>query len=1067
MKISKAFLTSPELQGMRRESSSATMFHFDSEVQARLYKKEFSPFVTDLNGVWKFSYTEAPTEIDEICYNAEFDDSNWEEVSVPDCWVMRDSVPDNPHYTNVNMPFSAVPPEIPEANPTGIYRRELNVEKLDPAKRYILHFDGAESVFFCHINGEFAGASKDSRGATEFDITSLLHAGSNTIAVTVVKGSDGTYLEDQDYWYMPGLSRSVYLCEIPETAVADLFVKALLDEDLVNGTLDYEAIIDFPSVEVSTAAKITVRFYDPQGKELYSGDPEYKRIPLQLLESASRINLRRFQVASQIKLENVPQWNAENPQLCTLTVELTDNDGNFIDAVSVRTGFRRYEVKDRKFLVNGQKVLICGMNRHEHHDTFGRVVPFETLKLDLVTMKRFNVNAIRCSHYPAAPEFYDLCDELGFYVIDEANLEHHAFTGDFCLNPRWAGAFVDRACRMVERDKNHPCIYAWSLGNESGCGYNHAAMAGYIRFRDSSRLVHYEGAVREDATWQTMLENRKRGIFQWQYKAPPEYLTDFICPMYPPIAQIVEWSKSHVEKKRPMILCEYNHAMGNSNGCLAEYFEAFNTCDGLQGGFIWEWLDHGIRQYDKEGKPYWCYGGDFGDTPNDINFCTDGIVWPDRTPHPGLYEFKYLARPVKVTMLDERNLRISVFNGRYFSNLEDVELRWSLSVNGKIVAEGALLPGNIAPQSSGEFTIAADIPAVPKESCAVLLIRSICRNETGWCDAGFCIGHDSFELTPERIIPAVPAEKVISGMRFDPQEAIVSSGKLAASIVPAGIRNLTINGDLLISRGPRLNIWRAPTDNDGLKLLTAPKDAGNRVYKKWCSLGFDRLKMIPDRFRAAENFIECRELGIARGANTDEFEFTQQIYPREDGAICCEINFVVPGYFDDIPRLGVTMELPAELSDIEYCGLGPMENYPDRQASAVKGIYHTSPEEMYTPYIMPQENGARCAVRYAALRSRDRKRGVLIVPGSEMIFSALNYSVDALTGACHTCDLKPENCICVNCDLRQRGLGSASCGPGPLEKYKIRPGSYRMVLIFKALGENDDPAEIAGQIRQY
>lgn len=1067
MKISKAFLTSPELQGMCRESSHSTMFHFESEPQARLYKKEFSPSVTDLNGVWKFFYTTDPLNIDDSVYAGTVDDSSWESVDVPDCWVMRDSVPDNPHYTNVNMPIPQMPPEVPEDNPTGIYRRKLVLNNFSADRRYILHFDGAESVFFCYVNGEFAGCSKDSRGATEFDVSALLKAGSNDLTVIVVKWSDGTYLEDQDYWYMPGLNRSVYLYEVPKISVCDLFVRGGLKEDLTTGIFEVQTVIDFPDKESIPGTVVTIRLYDMDGKMLYEGTPEFQMVGIESVESASRINPRRFLVATQVELPDVPRWTAETPQLCTVTVTVSNESKGIFDAVSTRTGFRRYEIRDRKFLVNGQRVLICGMNRHEHHDTFGRAVPYEVLKLDLLTMKRFNVNAIRCSHYPAAPEFYDLCDELGFYVLDETNLEHHAFTADFCQNSRWAGAFTDRACRMVERDKNHPCIYAWSLGNESGCGVNHAAMAGYIRFRDPSRLVHYEGAVREDATWQTLKENRQMGKFQWQYKTPPEYLTDFICPMYPQIAQIIEWSKSHVETRRPMILSEYNHAMGNSNGNLKEYFDAFNTYDGLQGGFIWEWLDHGIRRKDKNGKPYWCYGGDFGDTPTDFNFCTDGIVWPDRTPHPGLYEFKYLARPVKITMQDEANLRISVFNARNFTSLEDVELKWAVMADGKCVAEGSLLPGAVAPQSAKEFSIAADIPAVANGSCVVLIVRSVCRNASDWSDAGFCIAHDSFTLTPERRLPETPAEKVICGMRFDPVETILSSGKLAASIIPSGIRQLTFNGELLLSRGPRLNIWRAPTDNDGPKLFPAPKDAGNRVYKKWCSLGFDKLKMIPDRFRDGGTFIECRELGIAKGANTDEFEFTQQIYPREDGTVCCEINFVVPGYFDDIPRLGVTMELPPDLTGIEYCGLGPHENYPDRQASAVMGIYHTTPQEMYTPYIMPQENGARCKVRYAAFRSEDKSRGIVIVPGNEMIFSALNYSCDAITRAVHTCDLTPENCIYLNCDLRQRGLGSASCGPGPLEAHKIRPGSYRMVLIFKALGADDDPAEIARKIRQF
>ena len=307
---------------------------------------------------------------------------------------------------------------------------------------------------------------------------------------------------------------------------------------------------------------------------------------------------------------------------------------------------------------------------------------------------------------------------------------------------------------------------------------------------------------------------------------------------------------------------------------------------------------------------------------------------------------------------------------------------------------------------------------------------------------------------------------MICGLRFDMIESIISAGKLAASIGPSGIRKLTINGETLLSCGPRLNLWRAPVDNDGLKLLTAPKDAGNRVYKKWCNLGFDKVKMISDRFRSTGSAIECRELGIAAGKDSDEFEFTQLLYPQENGSIVCELNFVVPQYFDDIPRLGVTMELPPELKAIDYYGFGPWENYPDRLASAIPGRYQTTPQEMYTPYIMPQENGARCKVKFAAFRTEDQTRGILIVPGDEMIFSALEYSVQALTRARHTCDLKVENRIYLNCDLRQRGLGTASCGPGPLEKDKIRPGSYRMNLIFCPLGIDDDPAEIARKIRR-
>ncbi|MBO5822735.1 MAG: DUF4981 domain-containing protein, partial [Lentisphaeria bacterium] len=554
---------------------------------------------------------------------------------------------------------------------------------------------------------------------------------------------------------------------------------------------------------------------------------------------------------------------------------------------------------------------------------------------------------------------------------------------------------------------------------------------------------------------------------RWQYATPTDYLTDFICPMYPKVEQIIEWSKSHIEKRRPMILCEYSHAMGNSNGHLNAYFEAFNNYDGLQGGFIWEWIDHGIKRLDADGKPYWCYGGDFGDTPNDINFCTDGIVWPDRTPHPGLYEFKYLARPVKISMQDVHSCRIEVANCRYFSTLEDIELQWQINIDGKEILSGSLIPGEIQPQQSGCFTLAPDIPAVESGSEVILIVRAVTRDAKPWCEAGFCVGHDWFKLPLARSVAGKTAEKQICGMRFDQLETIISAGKLAADIGPSGIRKLTVNGETLLSCGPRLNLWRAPVDNDGLKLLTAPNDAGNRVYKKWCSLGFDKVKMIPDRFRSTGSAVECRELGIAAGKDSDEFEFTQLLYPREDGTVVCELNFVVPQYFDDIPRLGVTMELPPELKEIDYYGLGPYENYPDRQSCAIPGRYQTTPQDMYTPYIMPQENGARCGVKFAAFRSMDNARGLLIVPGDEMIFSALEYSTYSLTKARHTCDLKPENTIYLNCDLLQRGLGTASCGPGPLEKDKIRPGSYRMTLLFRALGADENPAEIARQLRKW
>ena len=759
MHIRRSDFTSPEHLGSRRLPARATFFHFQNTEQAKKVFKQFSPFYIELDGTWLFRYTTDPESLS-------FDKSNndWCECQVPDSWAMRGF--DRPHYTNVVMPFKEMPPEVPACNPTGVYQRSFELPEQWKNRRTVIHFEGAESYFVLFVNGKKAGDSKDSRGASEFDISSFLTPGRNELTVVVIKWSDATFIEDQDHWYLPGLSRSVYLYSTDLEYIGDIFARTTLENDMLTGVLDLEVCCGFTN-GMPEDFTLNASLFDPDGALAWQTDTGHGNAFGIFGNSQDPARVMR---QLQIRLQDVRRWSAETPHLYTLCVELFDCQGKLKDAASIRIGFRRYEVRNREFLVNGKRVIINGVNRHEHHPELGKAVPYETLRQDIITMKRFNINAVRTSHYPAAPELYDLCDEFGLYVIDEANLEHHAFYNDFCRNPQWTAAFTDRAVRMFERDKNHACIYAWSLGNESGAGANHAAMAGYLRFRDTSRLIHYEGCLRrgEDKSW-------------WE-KVPPHLLTDFISPMYPELEILERWSQLNHDD-RPFIMCEYSHAMGNSNGSLADYFDAFERLPGVQGGFIWEWLDHGITKTGANGKKYWCYGGDFGDLPNDANFCTDGIVWPDRKPHPALWEFKYLARPVKVRKIDDQG-NIEVENCRYFTTLDDLDLNWSLCVDGKTVCSGIETVPLILPQQRGLRAAAADraefnapdgithrwrtklpleIPSVqPGEKCIVKVSFTL-KNATPWAEKGFEVAWDSFEITPVvyTAVPPVAAVKCI------------------------------------------------------------------------------------------------------------------------------------------------------------------------------------------------------------------------------------------------------------------------------------------------------------------
>jgi beta-galactosidase len=803
----------------------------------------------------------------------------WSTIEVPGLWTMQGFAP--PAYTNVAMPFDERPPHVPGENPTGLYRRRF---ARPPGERVVLHFGGSEGALFVALNGEGVGIAKDARTPAEFDVTDLLED-DNELLCAVVQWSDASFVEDQDQWWHGGLPRDVFLYATPREHIADVFARGHADGRL--------------QVDVA-GPPARARLVDPDGRTVLDG-----------LEG--RVPEPRL-------------WSAETPHLYTLLVTAGD------DEVSCEVGFRTVEVADARLLVNGRAIRICGVNRHDHDDRRGRAVTRELMEADVRLMKRFNVNAVRCSHYPNDPYWLDLCDRYGLYVVDEANIEAHAYHDDLCADPRYAAAFMERMRNMVERDKNHPSVILWSLGNESGYGPNHDAAADWARGRDPTRPLHYEGAIRGD--W----SGGRRA-------------TDVVCPMYADVDSIEAFAREGSDP-RPLILCEFSHAMGNSNGGLADYFAAFDRHDALQGGFVWEWVDHGIWTGD-----HWAYGGDFGEARHDANFCADGLVWPDRTPHPALYELKCLAAPLDVEHLGGGRFRIH--NRNRFTDLSHLRGEW----------EGGDLP------TEGEFTL--DVGG--REHVTMRFYDG--EHEVAW---------RQFELVAPR-------------------------ARRPRRRGPGSVDDLP-----LVLDGPHLQLWRAPTDNDGLP-LHPDRDVG--PLRRWLELGLDRA--IPD--------------GVAH---------RRTVHRLDGGGLLFEHEVDVP---EDVPRIGVVLTLAPGLEQLEYLGRGPWENYPDRQASAVVGRWRSTVTDEYVPYIAPQEHGHHGDVRRLTLTDEDG-RGIRVSGLPVIGFSASHFTAADLTAARHTDELEPRPEVILNLDHAQRGLGTASCGPDTAPRYRLSAGTHRFSYVVQQLG---------------
>lgn len=966
-----------------------------------------------LSGTWMFKRLDAPpkdnTWLTEDC-------SSWLRTDVPGLWTMNPEVPkDNPIYTNVLMPFPGEPPAVPN-NPTGLYRRSFELDSTATSERWVLQLNGVESAFYLYCNGVEIGFSKDSRLPAEFDLSDYLKTGDNEIALMVLRYNDSSYIEDQDQWWHAGIHRDIVLYQTPRVYVRDVFARPAFNELTGRGSLNITIRLGDEN-RSCLHHRVSARVRDATGKDLF-------RKPL-----TARIEKSNFYAVvgkgPVIHLDapdrKVKPWNAEQPNLYNLEIELLDDHDECIERISLRIGYRSIRLEDRQLLVNGIPVIIKGVNRHDHSDITGKVLSEADIRRDLLTMKQHNINAVRTSHYPNDSRFYELCDELGLYVVDEANLEAHHHYAQLGSDPYWSGQFLARGMRMVERDKNHPCIIIWSVGNETGFGANHMAMTGWIREYDPSRPIHNEPAICEQGVRDIWNENR--------------HGSDLVCPMYPSVEDIIRHARES-DDPRPLIMCEYAHAMGNSCGNLKEYWEAIETWHGLQGGFIWEWKDHGIRST-ANGIEYWAYGGDFGEWRHDGNFVCDGLCWPDGRPHTSLIEYKSVIQPISVSRVG-RGKRFRVLNKHDFIDLSGYTGSWTLFRDGVETTRGQLPLFTTPAQHYEDFDL--DFGDIRDDAEFSLVFEFTLRTANNWAEQGHLVARSQVTLKEAGKKRHVkPAKKVRSTqhntLNLETQDQGLTFSE--AGLISWKVAGKSVNREILAGP-PVFNFWRAPTDNDGIK---GQPDQQAKAWAHWLDLGLDNIEWrhkMNTRESSSRTTVIIDSTGSCKGGSL----YVKTEYTIIESGIRVRHRFRVPKAFKDLPRIGVRWQLASGFEALSWFGNGPHETYSDRKVSAIRKVHESTVSQQYVPYVLPQEHGNLTDVSWLSLR--DNQLTFTMRADSRIEASASHYPHEILTPAFHTYEITPHPSTWLSLDTRQRGLGGASCGPDTLPGYRIGPGRYEL-----------------------
>ncbi|MCD6338677.1 MAG: DUF4981 domain-containing protein [Verrucomicrobia bacterium] len=965
----------PHASFIRYASPTEALRHASAEIPLEERWKA-SPFTLLLNGQWKFHWSSNVLVRPKDFYKPDFSDEDWALLPVPSCWQMRGY--GYPIYVNMmwgdsKCPWGKMdPPRIPhDRNPVGSYRRAFTLPKSWTGRRIVLHFDGVESAMYVWLNGDFVGYSEGSRTPAEFDVTDKVRPGENLLAVEVYRYSDGSYLEDQDKWRMSGIFRDVYLRSAEPVHVRDFFVHADLSEDCREGVLRIEAAVANEGKQPAVAA-LEAALYAPDGtcvlKEARpaSGAPKTATIPP---GRASEIKL-------SARIPRVKPWSAEEPNLYHLVLTLKEGGsaGRLIEAIPCQIGFRRVEIRNSRLLLNGKPIYIKGVDRHEMDPDKGYAVDRDSMIRDIVLMKRHNINTVRTSHYPNKPEWYELCDLYGIYLIDEANIESHGVGYNpkrtLAAKPAWKAAHLERTRRMVERDKNHPSVIIWSLGNEAGDGPNFVATYTWIKERDSSRPVQYERA----------------GLASH---------TDIYCPMYPTPSRLERYATGNPD--RPLIMCEYAHAMGNSVGGLADYWQVIKRYPALQGGCIWDWVDQALRARDAQGREYWAYGGDFGPpgTPSDGNFNCNGLVLPDRAPEPEMEEVRKVYQNVAFEPADLAAGKIRLRNENCFISLEGFRGRYTVTRNGRLLRQGAFSPMKLGPGESGVVTL--DLPPLPSEPGTEYFLNVALElaKPTRWAPAGYVTAWEQFKLPvaapPPPPLPRGPALETLES----PEEVRVLGRDFSVAFDRASgaLKSFIAGGRELLVRPLAPNFWRAQTDNDSASRDMMRKELGvwerAAAERKVSGLVVEQPRPDTVRVRFDGEMIDGR------------VKWTQECVVRGQGAVLVSMAIDPDKELPEIPRVGMQGAIAGWMNRMTWFGRGLCENYWDRKSGAAVGLYSGRIEQLLHGYVRPQENGNREDVRWAAWHDA-MGRGLMAVAGKQWIeASAWPYTMEDLEKARH------------------------------------------------------------------
>ncbi|MDR3457936.1 MAG: glycoside hydrolase family 2 TIM barrel-domain containing protein [Verrucomicrobiae bacterium] len=1079
---------------LNTEPPRATFIPFATIEQALGGNPTNSPFYFSLNGEWKFNWAPRPELRPTNFFETNFDDAAWTNITVPANWEMKGY--GLPIYLGSGYPFKIDPPRVtgePPTNwtayvqrdPVGSYRRTIELPANWDGRRTFIHFDGVDSAFYLWVNGVRVGFSKDSRTPAEFNLTDFVHPGVNQLAVEVYRWSDGSYLEDQDMWRMSGIYRGVYLYSTAAARLRDFTVRTELDADYQDATLQIKPALAAKNVSLANWT-VRAQLYDADKNPVFQSELSHDAEEILNPNFSSKILDDRMPQRGEPKfawlegrVKNPAKWTAETPNLYTLIVTLNDDQGNVVEADRCPVGFRKIEIRQGQFLINGQPVRLRGVNRHEIDPDTGHALTTARMMQDITLMKQANINAVRTCHYPDDPRWYELCDRYGIYVLDEANICTHGTRGMLANDPQWTGAFLDRAQRMAERDKNHPSVIIWSMANESGYGPNFAVIAGWLHEFDPTRPVHYEGA-------------------QGPTNNPPT--VDILGRFYPRLTMEtyakaedpwnVRWDKTlaiarRTNDDRPVLATEYAHAMGNAVGNLQEYWNEIYSNPRLMGGFIWEWCDQGLHKQMADGNVETVFGGDFGDVPNHGGFSIKGLVNAERTAYPKYWEVKKVYQPVMIEPVNLKPGKISVrvTNRNSFLNLNEFQAIWSvMSSDGVEVQSGILNPVDCAAGKSCAVKIpiskqmlagnepghAGSETGAPKEYWLRLSFHT--RMDLSWAKAGFEVAWQQIKLETKptgKVDIAAPGtgalQRLVLVEAGDMVEIVATNFSATFSRVAGTLTSLNYGGREMLDggrsifggsanvapvqagppgeiAGPVLQLFRAPTDND--------KGFGKWLARDWREAGLTNLSRRVNSFglsRAKPDEVKIT-ISVTNSALNGGYKQLTTWTIHGDGSLDMDDTLKPFGSLPLLPRAGIVMQLAKDFENVRWLGRGPWENYPDRKTGADMGVWTSTVTEQYVPYVKPQENGNKEDVRWVELTDAGGDGLKIAAETNPFSFSALHFTANDLAAVKHYYELRPRPEVILSVDARMSGLGNSSCGPGVLEKYSVPPQEYRLHL---------------------